>query len=123
MLNALLRVNIVLLLISGVAGLFQLAPPHSPPLAPAFVALLLYGPLLLMSLAAIRLHPRSLTWLCFLLLFYFCGFVTQSVEAPPARYWALLQIALSVVLFSLAIVKIRRTLRSPPPDQRPPALS
>lgn len=113
MLNALVRLNAVLLLVGGVASLFALAPPHSPALAPTFMALILYGPLLLMALATIRLHPRSLTWLCFLLLFYFCGFVIQSFDAPPARYWGLLQVTLCVLLFALAVLKIRRKQRAP----------
>lgn len=108
MLSIALRASLLLLLISGTVALFHLAPPGSPWLAPALAALLFYGPLLLMGLAAARLHPRSLIWLCFLLLFYFCGFVVQCFALPPARYWGLWHTLLTTALFCLAILVIRQ---------------
>lgn len=113
MLSALLRLTFVFLLVLGCAGLFWLAPPQSPPALPAMLALIFYGPLLLVGLAAARLHPRSLTWLCFLLLFYFCGYVVQAFNPPPARTLALVQISLTVVLFVLSTVAIRQRSRTP----------
>ena len=110
--NALLRLTFVLLLLSGIAGLFALAPPRTPPAAAAIMATMLYGPLLLMGLLAIRLHPRSLIWLCLLLPFYFCGFVLQAFEPPPARYWGLLQTLLCAALFIQALITIRRSRRA-----------
>lgn len=112
MLNTALRLGFVLLLVSGTVALFRMAPPGSPWPAPALAALLFYGPLLLMGLMAVRLHPRSLTWLCFLLLFYFCGFVIQCFAMPPARYWGLWHTLLTTALFSLAIVAIRQRRRT-----------
>lgn len=105
--NALPRLTFVLLLVAGSAGLFALRPPQAPPQTAAIMALFLYGPLLLMGLLAMRLQPRPLIWLCLLLPFYFCGFVLQAFEPPPARYWGLLQILLSAGLFIQALIRIR----------------
>lgn len=113
MLNLLLRLTFVLLLVLGCAGLFWFAPPGSPRILPAMLALIIYGPLLLMGLAAARLHPRSLTWLCFLLLFYFCGYVVQAFNPPPMRTLAMVEISLTVVLFVLSMVAIRTASRAP----------
>lgn len=109
MLNVSLRLTFILLLASSVLALFQLAPPNAPPQAPALVALVLYGPMLLMGLAAWRLRSRSLIWLCVLLLIYFCGFVIQCFKLPPTNYWGLWQTLLTVVLFVLAVTSIRRS--------------
>ena len=110
--NALLRLTFALLLTAGAAGLFALAPPQAPTRAVAIMAAMLYGPLLLMGLLAARLHPRSLTWLCFLLPFYFCGFVIQAFEPPPARYWGLLQALLCAAVFVQAVLTIRWSRRA-----------
>lgn len=108
MLSALLRITYTLLLLLGVAGLFWFAPPDAPVFAGSIMAVVFYGPLLLMVAAPITLHPRSLTWLCFLLLFYFCGYVVQCLSPPPMRTLAIVQVSLTVVLFVLAMQLIRR---------------
>ena len=108
MLSALLRITYILLLVLGIAGLFWFAPPDTPPFAAVIMAAVLYGPLALMAAAPITLHPRSLTWLCFLLLFYFCGYVVQCLNPPPVRTLAIVQVSLTVVLFLLAMQLMRR---------------
>ena len=112
MLNTLLRLTFLFLLVIGCAGLFWFSPPNAPATLPALLALIIYGPLLLVGLAARRLHPRSLTWLCFLLLFYFCGYVVQAFNPPPVRTLAVVEISLTVVLFVLCMVVIRRGSRA-----------
>ena len=95
MLSALLRITYILLLVLGIAGLFWFAPPDTPTFAGVIMA-------------PITLHPRSLTWLCFLLLFYFCGYVVQCLNPPPVRTLAIVQVSLTVVLFLLAMQLMRR---------------
>ncbi|GAA5127819.1 DUF2069 domain-containing protein [Alloalcanivorax gelatiniphagus] len=108
MLNVILRACYVLLLLLGIAAQFWFTPPNAPVAASVIMALVLYLPLLLLMVAPITLHPRSLTWLCFLLLFYFCGYVVQCLNPPPQRTFAIVQVSLTVVMFVAAMQLIRR---------------
>ena len=108
MLSALLRITYILLLVLGIAGLFWFAPPDAPTFAGVIMAAVLYGPLALMAAAPITLHPRSLTWLCFLLLFYFCGYVVQCLNPPPVRTLAIAKTSLTVMLFVFSALQIRQ---------------
>ncbi|MBL7249223.1 DUF2069 domain-containing protein [Alloalcanivorax marinus] len=112
MLDFILRACYVLLLVLGVAAQFWFAPPNAPVAASIIMALVLYLPLLLLMVAPLTLHPRSLTWLCFLLLFYFCGYVIQCLNPPPQRTLAIVQLSLTVVLFLSAMQLIRRGPRA-----------
>lgn len=107
-LTVLIRACYALVLLLGIAAQFWFAPPGAPVAASVIMALVLYLPLLLMVAAPISLHPRSLTWLCFLLLFYFCGYVVLSLGPPPQRTLAIVQVSLTVVMFVSAMQLIRR---------------
>lgn len=107
----LLRLSYLLLLLVGVSGLFTLAPQDSPLIATVIIALLLYGPLLLIAPALISGHRRLLTWLCFILLFYFCGYTMQLFAEPPIRTLAVVKTSLTVMTFVLAAIQIRFAAR------------
>lgn len=108
MLSFLVRACYALLLLLGIAAQFWFAPPQAPAAASVIMALVFYLPLSLMVMAPLTLHPRSLTWLCFLLLFYFCGYVVQCLNPPPQRTLAIVQLSLTVVMFIGAMQIIRR---------------
>lgn len=102
---------LLLLITVGAGTLVWLAPPAALDSLPARViaAVILYGPLLVFLPGAFSADRRLLTWLCFLLLFYFCGYVTQLLEPPPARTLAVLKVSLTVVLFVFSAVVIRES--------------
>ncbi|MCG8394443.1 MAG: DUF2069 domain-containing protein [Pseudomonadales bacterium] len=108
MILLLLRLSYLLLLIIGITGLFSLAPPGVHIVSSILMALILYGPLLLMSPAVISGNKRQATWLCFILLFYFCGFAVQLLDPPPIRTLAIAKTTLTVVVFVLAALQIRQ---------------
>ncbi|EKF75011.1 hypothetical protein A11A3_06141 [Alcanivorax hongdengensis A-11-3] len=104
----LMRLSYLLLLVIGVSGLFILAPPQTPWMATLIMAGLLYMPLLLMAPACGKGDPRLATWLCFLLLIYFCGFSIQLLDPAPVRTLAIAKTSLTVMLFVTAALQIRK---------------
>ncbi|MDX1804397.1 MAG: DUF2069 domain-containing protein [Alcanivorax sp.] len=107
MILMLLRLNYLLLLVVGIAGLFFLAPASMNALATGKLAAITYLPLLAMLPAIISGDRRLCTWLCFLLLFYFCVFVVQLTDTAPIRTLAVAKTSLTVVLFVLAALQTR----------------
>jgi uncharacterized membrane protein len=101
------RVSHVLLLLLALGGLWWQAPEGTPTAAIAVFSLV-YAPLVLFLPATLMGDPRLLTWFCFLLMLYFCGFVMQAVEPPPERYLALLRIAVLIALFTSSAMLIRQ---------------
>ena len=57
--------------------------------------------------AVIDGNKRQATWLCFVLLFYFCGYAVQLLDPPPVRTLAIAKTTLTVMLFVLAAMQIR----------------
>ena len=101
------RLFFFLLLVAGIGGLWGLAPPDVPGIAKVFMTLLLYTPLLLFIPAALHGSARQLTWLSFVLMFYFCGYVIQLFYPPPMLYLAILRVALVCALFTTSLLLIR----------------
>lgn len=105
-----LRLNqtaFVMLLLSGVGGLWYLSPPDAPLIAVIMMTLVAYGPLLLFTHAVIQGEPRQLTWLCFVLLFYFCFYVVQAFYPWPVNGIAALRITALTFVFLSAMLLIR----------------
>lgn len=100
------RVFHLLLLVVTIGGLLWKAPPEAP-LAATAIMTLIYAPLVLFLPATLGGDRRLLTWFCFLLLLYFCGFVMQAVEPPPERTLALIRIGVIAVLFIASVYVIR----------------
>ncbi|MEY1662447.1 DUF2069 domain-containing protein [Isoalcanivorax beigongshangi] len=96
------------LMVSGIGGLLWSAPPDTPWLVQALMTLVLYGPLLLFAVGVCRHDARLLTWLCFVLLFYFCGFTVQLLDPPPRSWIAAVRVLCTVALFTTSVVLIRR---------------
>lgn len=115
MISRLNTLTLLLLIAVGIGSLLWLAPPSAldSMAARVIAATVLYAPLLLFVPAAFSNDRRLLTWLCFLLLFYFCGYTTQLLDAPPARTLAVLKLSLTVVLFVLSVVAIREARPRP----------
>ncbi|UTF60357.1 DUF2069 domain-containing protein [Gilvimarinus sp. DA14] len=63
-------------------------------------------PLALFIPGCFRGHYRTYSWLCFLTLFYFCGFVVTAM-APKASVIDYLGVGLTVVLFCAAMMTSR----------------
>ena len=95
------------LLACGLTSLLLTAPPDTPVTAKVLFSSVVYGPLLLFLPASLLADKRLLAWLSFLLMFYFAWFVTEVLDPPPMRYWALANLGLCVLLFSLLVVVIR----------------
>ncbi|MAX54421.1 MAG: hypothetical protein CL537_02720 [Alcanivoracaceae bacterium] len=107
MILLLLRITYALLLLVGITGLFSLAPPDTHLVSTLIIAALLYTPLIVMLQAVIDGNKRQATWLCFVLLFYFCGYAVQLLDPPPVRTLAIAKTTLTVMLFVLAAMQIR----------------
>jgi uncharacterized membrane protein len=103
--------NLLMLIVVGVSGLWWLAPPDAPLKAKLIMSLVIYLPLAIFLPATLRADKRLLTWLCFMLLFYFSGYVTQLLDPPPVRTLAIAKVSLTVVLFVLVMFDIRRAGR------------
>lgn len=99
--------SLLMLIIVGSTGLWWLAPPDSPLTARIIMTTAIYLPLALFIPATVSQDKRLLTWLCFILLFYFCGYVTQLLDPPPVRTLAIAKVTLSSVAFILAMLDIR----------------
>lgn len=66
-------------------------------------------PLLITLPGLLRLDPRTLLWLGFLVQFYFVNGVLQVASAEPARRWlGGLTLVLCLTLFTAVIVAVRR---------------
>ena len=104
----LLRISYALLLFVGITGLFSLAPPDVHPLSSIIFAAILYAPLVLMLPAVISGNKRQATWLCFILLFYFCGYAVQLLDPPPVRTLAIAKTSLTVMLIVFSALQIRQ---------------
>lgn len=100
------RIGHLLLLVVTIGGLVWKAPADAPAAATAIMTLI-YAPLVLFLPATLSGDRRLLTWFCFLLLVYFCGFVMQAVEPPPERTLALLRIGVLSALFVACVFLIR----------------
>ena len=107
MILLLLRITYALLLLVGITGLFTLAPPDTHLVSTLIIAAVLYTPLIVMLPAVIDGNKRQATWLCFVLLFYFCGYAVQLLDPPPVRTLAIAKTTLTVMLFVLAAMQIR----------------
>lgn len=101
------RVSHLLLLVLGIGGLAWQAPEGTPALAVATYAVIYLPLLLFLPVTLGRRDSRLLTWFCFLLLVYFCGFVMQATEPPPERTLALVRIGVLAVLFGSCLWLIR----------------
>lgn len=95
-----------LLLIASIGGLWWQAPAEAGTASRLIMAGTIYLPLLICGLGVLLRDARLLTWLCFILLFYFCGYVTQAME-PDLRLLALVRVLLVTLLFILTLVYIR----------------
>lgn len=104
-----------LLLIAGIGGLWWQAPVNTGTAPKVIMATVIYLPLVIMGLGVLLKDARLLTWLCFLLLFYFCGYVTQVMD-PALRWLALLRVLLVCLLFIASLFYIRR-LHAPSKQQ------
>lgn len=108
MILVLLRLSYALMLLVGISGLFTLAPPDTHIVSTVIIALVLYIPLLVMAPAVVDGNKRQCTWLCFMLLFYFCGYAVQLLDPPPVFTLAVAKTTLTVVVFVLAAMQIRQ---------------
>lgn len=105
----------LLLLVAGLGGYWLDAPDALGTGLNVVISLLIYTPLLIAGIGFILRDARLLTWLSFILLFYFCGFVTQFVE-PDLRLLAAVRITLVSLLFCTILFYIRhlnQTRRTP----------
>lgn len=94
------------LLVVGVGGLWNHAPDMAGTASKLIMTSVFYLPLLIMGLGILLKDTRLLTWLCFTLLFYFCGYVTQVMD-PNMQILALVRAVIVVVLFTTILVYIR----------------
>lgn len=108
MILVLLRISYALLLLVGISGVFTLAPPNTHFVSTLIIALVLYVPLLFMLPAVVDGNKRQCTWLCFMLLFYFCGYAIQLLDPAPVFTLAVAKTTLTVVVFVLAAMQIRQ---------------
>lgn len=103
--------TLLTLIIVGVAGIWLLpstdATEQSLLIARLIMSFAIYFPLALFLPATLKSDKRLLTWLCFILMFYFCGYVTQLLDPPPIRTLAAAKVALTSVLFVFAMLAIR----------------
>lgn len=105
----LMRLTYALLMFVGVGGLFWIAPADIHVVATMIWAFILYFPLALMFPAFINGNKRLVTWMCFVLMFYFMGYSIQIFNEPPIRTLGLLKTTLTTVLFVLAVVQLRQS--------------
>lgn len=105
-------VSLLMLVVVGVSGLWWLAPADAPLAAKLIMTTVIYLPLAIFLPATLRQDKRLMTWLCFMLLFYFSGYVTQLLDPPPVRTLAIAKVTLTSVLFILLMLDIRRVGRA-----------
>ena len=107
----LVRILYGLVLAAGIGGLWLMRPEEADIIAGLIITLVLYAPLLFFIPGVVRGDSRQLTWLCFVLMFYFCAWVVQAFYPPPVRWLALLRIALLVGLYVVILLAIRAEKR------------
>lgn len=103
-----MRIFYGLLLASGMGGVWLMGPEDPDLLAGTLLSVGIYLPVLAFLPAVVRGDPRQLTWLCFILMFYFCGFVVQAFYPPPMRWLALVRLTFLTGFFALAVAAIRQ---------------
>lgn len=80
-----------------------------PPVSiPAWVALLMTVPPLLLPLLALRNVARALLWVGILALFYFCHGVSEAWSSSGDRWLAWIEIALCLLLIGTLGAGVRR---------------
>ncbi len=109
-------VTYVLLLVSAIGGLWWTAPDEAGVAASLIMTAVFYSPLLLLSIGLLLRDIRVMTWFCFLLLFYFCGYVTQVMD-PSIRWLAVARVILTSLLFTLCMLYIRQLNQSKNTEQ------
>lgn len=98
--------SLIGLIFLGLAWELRLAPLQPGGSALAFKIL----PLLLPLFGILHGKRYTYKWSSLLILFYFAeGLVRASTEAAPGQWLALLEIGLSVIFFTAAVIYIRRT--------------
>lgn len=102
-----IQVFYALLLLAGIGGLWLMAPQDIHLVAGLIMTTVIYGPLLVFIHAVATGDRRQLTWLCFLLLFYFCGYVVQAFYPWPTNLLAALRLTFLTGLFIAAMLVIR----------------
>ncbi|MGN6482640.1 DUF2069 domain-containing protein [Luteibacter sp.] len=84
---------------------YMVYPPVS---IPAWVALLITVPPLLLPLLALRKLTRALLWVGILALFYFCHGVSEAWSSTGDRWLAWLEIVLCLLLIGTLGAGVRR---------------
>lgn len=84
---------------------YTMYPPVS---IPAWVALALTVPPLLLPLLALPNVTRALLWVGILALFYFCHGVSEAWSSTGDRWLAFIEIALTLLLIGSLGVGVRR---------------
>jgi uncharacterized membrane protein len=80
-----------------------------PPVSiPAWVALLIAVPPLLLPLLALRNVTRALLWVGILALFYFCHGVSEAWSSTGDRWLAFVEIAICLLLIGTLGAGVRR---------------
>jgi uncharacterized membrane protein len=80
-----------------------------PPVSiPAWVALLITVPPLLLPLLALRNVTRALLWVGILALFYFCHGVSEAWSSTGDRWLAFVEIAICLLLIGTLGAGVRR---------------
>lgn len=97
----------LLTLALGIGGLWWQAPDYAGTAPKIIMAVALYLPLLIMGLGVLLRDTRLLTWLCFVLLFYFCAYVAQFTD-PNLRLLSAWRIGVISLLFVATMVYIRQ---------------
>lgn len=98
--------SLIALIFLGLAWELRLAPLRPGGSALAFKIL----PLLLPLFGILHGKRYTYKWSSLLILFYFAeGLVRATTEAPPTRWLALAEVALSAIFFAAAVIYIRQT--------------
>ena len=107
----LVRILYGLVLAAGIGGLWLMGPDEPDLTVGILLTLGLYAPLLFFLPGVVRGDTRQLTWLCFVLMFYFCAWVVQAFYPPPTRWLALARLTVLVGLFVVILMAVRAEKR------------